>query len=325
MKSYLLKNLLFGSLLHLFIWASFATPAIAQQEPDLVTLTVSSSCASVNVRLSGSEILKTPFSKQFPRGQNVTIEVLDANVPSCGALPVVTHFRRLIVNNVFLAKGEMVAPIPLDKDSSVLINYGSNDKPTVMISGRINCSPTGVRIMENQIEGQVRYLITHFDLTLFQGQPVKLEALPIVTCGNTAAIIYFHHWIVDGKPFPEGQMIVDVAPEKYTLAVPTYSSFIVPWVPVNSFQLLRNGNPVDFIREDDKLKKYTVILNADNFPQGAIAYVDGNETPITRATENQLEIQLPGKRAKTSGLISIKVIAPGSIYFAPVFIEVRKD
>jgi hypothetical protein len=325
MKLYLLKKLLFVSLLHLFISTSFANPATAQQDLDLVTLTVSSSCASVNVRLSNGDILKTPFSKQFPRGQNVTLEVLDASVPGCGALPVVTHFRRLIVNNVALAKGEMAAPVTLDKDSSVLINYGFNDKPTVILSGRTRCGPSQVRVTENQIEGQAGNLITHFDLTVFRGQPLKLEASPVVWCGGAASVqLWFHHWVVNGKPFPEGQIIVDVAPEKYTLAVPTYTTFVVPWIPVNSFQLLRNGNPVDFIREDDKLKKYTVILNADNFPQGTIVFVDGSETPITRATTTQLEVQLPGKRAKTSGLISVQVIAP-SIYFAPVPIEVRKE
>jgi len=324
MKLYLLKKLLFVSLLHLSISTNFANPATAQQDLDLVTLTVSSSCASVNVRLSNGDILKTPFSKQFPRGQNVTLEVLDASVPGCGALPVVTHFRRLIVNNVALAKGEMAAPITLDKDSSVLINYGFNDKPTVTLSGRIRCGLSQVRVTENQIEGQTGNLLTHFDLTLFQGQPIKLEASPYSSCGNTGSILGFHHWVVGGKHFPEGQIIVDVAPEKYTLAVPYYSPFIVPWVPVSSFQLLRNGNPVDFIREDDKLKKYTVILNADNFPQGTIVFVDGNETQIIRATTTQLEVQLPGKRAKTSGLISVQVIAP-SIYFAPVPIEVRKE
>jgi hypothetical protein len=332
MKSYLLKSLMFVFLLNLVILSlfsstSFAKTAIAQQQStDLVTLTVSSSCASANVRLSNGETLKTPFSKQFPRGQNVSFEVLDTSIATCGALPVVSPFRRLIVNNISLAKGEMSAQLTLDKDSSVLINYGFNDTPTVTLSGWTLCGQSQVRVTENQIAGQEGRFLTHFDLTLFRGQSLRLEAAPQVLCGGGAAnLLNFHHWIVDGKSFPEGQLTVDVVPEKYTLAVPYYNSLMLPRIPITSFQLLRNGKPVDFIRQDDKLRKYTVILNADNFPEGAQAFVNGSPTQIIRATANQLEVILPGKRAQTPGIISILVVVPDDIYFAPVPVEVRKE
>ncbi len=330
MKSNLMKTFIRIALLNaltftLFFSTSFANSAIVQQQPDLVTLTVSSSCASANVRLSTGETLKTPFNKLLPRGQTITLEALDSSVPYCGALAVETNFRRFVVNNELLPKGQILANLTLEKDTSVFINYGYNDKPTVMLSTWSSCSRIRVKVDENQIGGQQGDLLTHFDLSLFQGQSIKLEAHPYVTCGNTAAITYFHHWSVDGKPFPQAQISIDVPVEKYTTAVAHYSPFIIPWKPLTSFQLLRNGNPVDFIGEDDKLKKYTVVLNADHFPLDTKVFVDGTETEIIKSSATQLEVKLLGKRAKTSGIIFVSAIAPVNQYFTPATIEVRRE
>jgi hypothetical protein len=308
----------------LFYSTSFAESAIGQQQTDLVTLTVSSSCASVNVRLSTGEVLKTPFNKLLPRGQTVTLEALDATAPSCGGLQVVTGFRRLIVNNALLPKGQLSTEIALDKDTSVLLNYGA-DQPTVTLSGWTSCGRTAIRVIENHIGGQEGRLTTHFDLTLFQGQSIKLEAFSGISCGDTGSVLGFHHWNIGGKIYPEGQIAVDVTVEKYLTAVPYYSSFVVPYKSLTSFQILRNGIPVDFIREDDKLKKYTVVLTADNFPQGTIVFVSGMETEIISSSATQLEVKLLGKRAKQSGIISIIAIAPVNKYFTPATIEVRRE
>jgi hypothetical protein len=106
----------------LFPSTSFAAPASAQQEIELVSLTVWSSCASATIRLSSGETLKTPFSRQFPRGQSVTLEALDSSVPYCGALQVVSDFRRFIVNNEALPKGQSSIALKLENDTAVFIN-----------------------------------------------------------------------------------------------------------------------------------------------------------------------------------------------------------
>ncbi len=87
--------------------------------PELVTLTVLSTCSSAQVRLRESENVKTPFSKTFPRGQAVVFEVLDTVVPACNALPVETSFKRLIVNNKPLnCFGKASRAIPFEKATS---------------------------------------------------------------------------------------------------------------------------------------------------------------------------------------------------------------
>lgn len=308
----------------LFYSAPFAKPIVVQQT-DSVTLTVSSSCASVNVRLSTGEVLKTPFNKLLPKGQEVTIEALDSTAPNCDTFQDRTEFRRFIINQALLPKRQSTTQITLDKDTTVFINYDSNDRPTVTLSGLTSCGRSVIRVIENQAGGQEGRLTTHFDLTLFQGQPIKLEAFPQLACGDTGSVFGFHHWVVNGQSYPEGQITVEFLVEKYTTAVPVYSSFVVPRTPLNAFQLLRNGNPVDFIRQGDKLKKYSVILNAEHFPADTRVFADEIEATIIKASTNQLEVKLPGKKAKTSGIISLVAIAHGNQYFAPAPIEVRKE
>ncbi len=305
-----------------------AKPIVVQQSTDLVTLTVSSSCASVNVRLSTGEILKTPFNKLLPRGQEVTIEALESQVLACGAAQVVTDFRRLIINQVLLPKRQLTAQIILERDTAVYLNYGFNDPVTVTLSGLTTCGRSAFRLLESEPLSQEGRLTTHFDLTLYQRQRIKLEAFSQLACGDTGSVLGFHHWVVNGKSYPEGQIVVEFPVEKYTTAVPIYDSFVVPRTPLTAFQLFRNGKAADFIRLGDKLKKYTVILNADNFPPNTKAFANGVEAAIINASPNQLEVKLPGTKVKQAGVISVIAIAPLSPvnqFFAPAPIEVRQE
>jgi hypothetical protein len=306
----------------------FAAPTAIQQQPDLVTLTVSSSCASVSVRLSTGEVLKTPFNKLLPRGQQVTIEALDSTAPNCDTFQDASDFQRFVINQDLQPKRQSTAQITLGKDTSVFINYGASDRPVVTLSGLTTCGRSVFRLIEGVPANQEGQLTTHFDLTLYQGQRIKLEAFPQLACGDTGSVFGFHHWVVGGKSYPEGKITVEFSVEQYTTAVPIYDSFIEPRTPLNSFQLLRNGSPVDFIRQGDKLKRYTVILNADHFPHATKVFADGVETEIVASSTNQLEVKFPGKKAKKSGIISIVAVAPltpVNQYFAPVPIEVRKE
>jgi hypothetical protein len=316
----LVKTILFT----LFCFTGLVTPSNAQQT-DFVTLTVTSSCASANVRLSNGEILKTPFSKLLPRGQALTLEVLDSSLPGCGALPVVTNFRRLVVNKELLAKGQSVANLAMEQDTSVFVNYGSQDVPLVTLSVWSTCptTRTGVRVSENSIAGQTGDFITHFDASFVQGQSVRLEAnQTLYYCGNVGAAYSFCHWSAGGKVYPQDQIVIDLALDNYTTAYVHYGG-VLPTLRLTSFQLLRNGNPVDFIREGDKLKKYTVLLNANNFPQDTKVFINGAETEIISSSTTQLEVNLSGKRAKTSGIILLVVVAPNQL-FTPAPIEVRR-
>jgi hypothetical protein len=54
----------------------------SSHEIQFVTLTVLSTCAPAQVRLSGGENVKTPFSKSYPRGEVVLLEVLDSVAPA---------------------------------------------------------------------------------------------------------------------------------------------------------------------------------------------------------------------------------------------------
>jgi hypothetical protein len=312
----------------LFYSTAVAKPTVVQQSTDLVTLTVSSSCASVNVRLSTGEILKTPFNKLLPRGQEITIEALESQVLACAAAQVVTDFRRFIINQVGLPKRQLTAQFILERDTSVYLNYGFNDPVTVTLSGLTTCGRSAFRLLESEPLSQEGQLTTHFDLTLYQQQRIKLEAFPQLACGDTASVLGFHQWVVGGKSYPEGQLVVEFSVEKYTTAVPIYDSFVVPRTPLTAFQLLRNGKAADFIRAGDKLKKYTVILNADNFPPATKVFANGIEAAIINASPNQLEVNLPGKKAQQSGIISVIAIAPltpVNQFFAPAPIEVRKE
>jgi hypothetical protein len=318
----LVKTVLFT----LFCLTGFAAPPDAQQQTDFVTLTVTSSCASAGVRLSGGEALKTPFSKLLPRGQPLTFEVLDSNLPGCGALPVVTNFRRLVVNKEFLPKGQSVANLAMEQDTSVFVHYGSQDAPLVTLSVWSTCptTRTGVRISENSLAGQTGNFITHFDATFIQGQSVSLEAAQILShCGDLPATFSFFYWSAAGKVYPQEQIMIDLPLDKYTTAYAHYGG-VPPTLRLASFQLLRNGNPVDFIREDDKLKKYSVLLNADSFPQDTKVSINGMETEIIRSSATQLEVKLSGKRAKTSGIILLVAIAPVNQIFTPAPVEVRR-
>jgi hypothetical protein len=310
----------------IFCFTGFATPPEAQQQTDFVTLTVTSSCASADVKLSSGEVLKTPFSKLLPREQALTLEVLDSSLPGCGALPVVTNFRRLVVNKESLPKGQIVANLAMEQDTSVFVNYGSNDAPLVSLSVWSTCptTRTGVRVSENSIAGQTGNFRTHFDASFAQGQSVRLEADQMLShCGDLGAAYPFFYWSAGGKIYPQWQTVIDLPLDKYTTAYAHYGA-IPPALRLDSFQLLRNGNPVDFIRQDDKLKKYTVLLNADNFPQDTKVFINGAETEIIRSSATQLEVKLLGKRAKTSGIILLVARAPVNQFFTPAPIEVRR-
>lgn len=216
---------------------SFAAPVSAPQQTDLVTLTIWSSCASANVRLATGETVKTPFSKQFPRGQALTLEALDATVPFCGALQVVTNFRRFRVNNEFSPRGQSSIELKLEKDTAVFLNYGFNDANLVTLSVWSSCTTTGVnvRVSENSIAGQTGIFKTHFDASLPQGQSIQLEADPQLSyCGNLGAAYPFRRWTAGGKIFPEGQIFIELPLDQHTTAVAHYG-YITPSLRLNSF------------------------------------------------------------------------------------------
>jgi hypothetical protein len=311
----------------LFPATGYAAPANAQQETDLVSLTVWSSCASANIRLSTGETLKTPFSKQFPRGQSVTLESLDPSLPYCGALPVVSDFRRFIVNNELLPKGQSSVELKLEKDTAVFVHYGFNDANVVTLSVWSSCATTGVnvRVSEKSIGGLTGIFNTHFDVSLLQGQSVQLEADPQLShCGNLGAAYPFRRWTAGGKVFPEGQIVIDLPLDQHTTAVAHYG-YVTPSLRLNSFQLLRNGQPVDFIRQGDKLKKYRLILQADNIQQNPQVSVDGVPAEIIRSSATEIEIKLPGKRANKTGILVVSIRTAAEDSVTPVPIEVRKE
>lgn len=66
----------------------FATskPRVVRQGADeQVTLTVTSTCGPVSVKVKKNTFLTTPFSRTFPRGKTIQLKALDTSVPQCGA------------------------------------------------------------------------------------------------------------------------------------------------------------------------------------------------------------------------------------------------
>lgn len=312
--------------------ASFASApqSPSSHEVQFVTLTVLSTCASAQVRLSGGEDVKTPFSNSYPRGQVVLLEVLDSVAPACNALPVVTSFNRLVVNNKPLPEGQKTFELTLDRDTAVLIQYGADARPLATLSVLSSCTHENglinVRIKENFVGGQEGVFRTHFDATFYKGQSVELEADHIQpACGSLGIYFYFLRWSVGGKVYPEGERTIDVSLDQHTTAIAHYGHLITPPLRLNSFQLFRKGKPAAFIRQGDKLKVYTVILNGDALPAGSRVYVDSTEAEIISFAPDRIEARLVGGRVKIKGPIFVHVRVSAERYANPAAFEVREE
>jgi hypothetical protein len=311
-------QILLAFLLLMFSHSTLVANQLSPQsnESDSVKLTVLSSCAPASIRLSTGEVVKTPFQRIFGRGDIITFNVLDSSVDSCNALDSVTRFRRLIVNNEFFPKRQKSAEIRLERDTSVLVLYSSSDQTPVTLSVWSTCEYGGgvrVGLSQPSVAGQEAIFTTHFDAQFLPGQNVRLEAMTLQgkQCGDTGVPLDFLRWSAGGQVYPDGQTTIQITLNKYTTAVAHYGLvYRKPPLRITSFQLMKEGLPVEFIGRKDEFSRYSIILDCDSFPAEATVSIVLNgfvQAQIISITPTRIEARLPSGRSKKTGVITVVV------------------
>jgi len=285
---------------------------ITQAANGRVTLTVTSSCGSASVMVKSRGVQTTPFTVTLPRGKTIKLTALDDSLPQCGALSVVSPFRRFVVDQTPIAEGKSRVRLTLDQDTAVLLQYGeAAGAPATLSVFTICTAGAPILVSENTANGQSGYLRTHFDADFLQGQSVRLEALSeLYGCFEADTGLYFLNWAAGGKVYPQNQTAIDLTLGGFTSAYASYTGGIsLPTLRINSYQLRRNGEPVDYVPVGENLNEFTFLVSGEPFPPEATVsffppvlsspadynlLLNGVPAEIfSRADPTQIEVRLP--------------------------------
>lgn len=308
------------------IFAAYGAPVVRQAANEQVTLTVTSTCGSVSIRVK-KRVLTTPFSISFPLGKTIQLKALDGELSGCGVVGAVSPFERFIVNQALMPEAKRKVTLTLDRDTAVQIQYGPTAKTPVTLSVWGGCiNGVGIQMSENALGGQSGTFGTHFDAALLQGQSVKLTApTQLASCGNLGVVLYFFNWSAGGIAYPENQTAIDLTLNDFTIAVAHYKG-VPPTLRVNSYQLLRDGEPAKYVLVGEDFNAYTMQLGGDSFPPEITVFVDGKPAEIlSRASASEITLRLPARKAVAPGLIYVLVTSPDSAFSNSVPIEIRKE
>jgi hypothetical protein len=307
--------------------AASSTQEVAGQSADLVTLTVTSTCGSASVRVKKNMVLTTPFSITFPRGKTLKLKALDTSVASCGALPVVSAFKRLIVNQKAIPEGQRAYNLTLDQDTAVMVQYDAASGAPVTLSVSAPC-PRGANLLvtETTVGGQSGTFRTHFDAQFLSGQSLRLEAPALLAaCSDLGNVLTFLNWCAAGKAYPRDQNAIELTVTEFTSAYASYGG-IFPNLRIDSYQLLRNGVQAAYIRVGEDFGEFTFLLKGEPFPPVVDVFMNGEPAQIlSRAIPTEIEIRLPTRKADAPGFSFVRVTSPDSRFSNAAPIEIRKD
>jgi hypothetical protein len=312
---------------------AFATSkarVVRRAADELVTLTVTSSCGSASIKVKKHVVLTTPFNVTFPRGKTIQLKALDASVPQCGGLTVVSPFKQFIVNQTVMPEGERSITLTLDQDTAVLVQYGTLVSTPVTLSVLSNCTAgANILVTETTIGGQSGTLRTHFDGQFMQGQPLRLEApASLAACLQLGVVLYFVNWSAGGKAYPQNQTAIDLTLTGFTSAYAHYTG-VFPTLRINSYQLLHNGVQANYVRVGEDFNEFTLLLTGEPFPPEVNVFVIGGQAEqaeiLSRASPTEIEIRLPPRRAVAPGFSFVRVTSPDSRFSNSVPIEIRRE
>jgi hypothetical protein len=296
-----------------------------------VTLTVTSGCGSASVKVKKHVVLTTPFSVNFPRGKTIQLKAVDASLPQCGGHTIVSPFKQFIVNQTATAEAERSITLTLDQDTAVLVQYGTTPSMPVTLSVSANC-PRGANILatETTTGGQSGALRTHFDAQFLPGQSLRLEALSLLAaCSDTGDVLSFVNWSAAGKAYPQNQTAIDLTLTEFTSAYASYTG-VFPTLRINSYQLLHQGVPANYVRVGEDFNEFTLLLTGEPFPPEVNVFVIGGQAAeqaeiLSRASPTEIEIRLPARIADATGFSRVRVTSPDSRFSNSVPVEIRRE
>jgi hypothetical protein len=326
-------------LLMLACWnnTAFATSRQLEQGPvagqgvvDLVTLTVTSACGSVNIKLKKNVVLTTPFTVVFPRGKTIQLKAVDPLVPQCDGLTVVTPFKQFLVNQTKMPEGERSVALTLEQDTAVLVQYGTSAVTPVTLSLGSNCfTGANILITETTIGGQSGMLRTHFDAQFPPGRSLRLEApVSLPACSDLGVVLHFANWSAGGKAYPQNQTAIDLTLAGFTSAYAHYTG-VVPTLRINTYHLLHKGIPANYIRVGEEFNEFTLVLTGESFPPGVTVFVINAQAEqaeiLGRSNATDIEIRLPPRLAAAPGFTIVRMTSPDSRFSNSVPIEIRRE
>lgn len=309
---------------------AFATSKarVVMQRPDeLVNLTVTSGCGSASIKVKKNVVLTTPFSVTFPRGKTIQLKAVDASLQQCGGLTVISPFKRFIVNQTATPEGQRSITLTLDQDTAVLVQYGAAVGTPVTLSVSTTClRGANILVTETTISGQSGTLRTHFDALFLPGQSLRLEAPALLAaCSDTGDVLSFVNWLAGGKVYPQNQTAIDLTLNGFTGAYASYTG-VFPTLRINSYQLLHNGVPANYVRIGENFNEFTLLLSGEPFPLDVTVFVNGEQAEIlSRASSTEIEIRLPARIADATGYSFVRVTSPDSRFSNSVPIEIRRE
>jgi hypothetical protein len=309
------------------LFAACRAKVVRQASDDLVTVTVTSTCGATNVKVTKHGVLTTPFSVTFPRGKTIKLKALGGSLTQCGAAGLVSLFGRFAVNQVTMPEAQKKITLTLDQDTAVQVQYGTEVNTPLTLSVSANC-PKGANMLvsENASGGQAGTLRTHFDAHFLAGQSLRLEAPALLAaCSDLGVVLYFVNWSAGGKVYLPNQTAIDLTLNKFTSAYASHTG-VFPTLRINSYQLRRNGEPVDYVGVGENFNEFTLSLSGELFPTEVDVFVNGEPAEIlSRASATEIEIRLPARRAAAPGFSFVRVTSPDSRFSNAVPIEIRKD
>jgi hypothetical protein len=308
-------------------FAASGARVVRQAIDGQVNLTVTSTCGPARIRVKKNRVLTTPFTVTFNRGKTIQLKALDTSLPLCGALSVVSPFNRFFANQAVMDQGRRTITLTLDRDTAVLVEYGPTTTAPVTLSLSANC-PKGANISmtETAIGGQSGSLRTHFDAHFLPGQALRLEAPRLLAaCSDLGNVLLFVNWSAAGKAYPQDQTAIDLTLTGFTSAYAHYTG-VFPTFRVNSYQLLHNGVPADYVRVGEDFGEFTFLMSGEPFPAEITVFaIDRQAEIISRASATEIEIRLPAGMAHAPGFSSVRVFTSESRFSNAVPIEIRSE
>lgn len=155
---------------------------------------------------------------------------------------------------------------------------------------------------------------------------MRLEApSSLAACSDLGVVIFFANWSAAGKVYPQGQTSIELTLDKFISAYASYTG-VFPTLRINTYQLRRNGEPVDYVRVGENVTEFTVYLSSEPLPPEIAVFVNGQRAEvISRPSPTEIEIRLPTLKADAPGYFFVRVTLPDSRFSNAVPIEIRNQ
>ena len=151
----------------------------------------------------------------------------------------------------------------------------------------------------------------------------------LLGCFEADTGLYFLNWAAAGRVYPDNQTAIDLTPGGFTSAYASYTGGLsLPTLRINSYQLRRNGEPVDYVPVGENLNEFTFLVSGEPFPPEAnVAFFPPvfsspadynlllNGLPaeiLSRADPTQIDVRLPSFISNAPALGFVRVRASDS-------------